>query len=207
MLQPEARLGRYEINHVIGEAGTGHVYRATDTRRHRTVAIKVLRNADADHDAEAAWLRRLQRGSRYFPTLLARGKDPQAGRYVVMEWIEGESLDVMVQRSGPVSLARALRVTGQVFRALDELEHRGLFRRAIVHRNVTPANVLVDQWGRAHVIDFQLAAWTGVAVKGEGAPAYASPEQLLGGRLTPRSDVYSAAAMTYELLTGTRPFA
>ncbi|HTQ67897.1 MAG TPA: protein kinase [Solirubrobacteraceae bacterium] len=201
--------GRYELRGVIGEGSFGRVYRGHDRRLARPVAVKVIKPWWAE---DGASIERFQHEAR----LLARVNDPgivqiydfghtPTGPYYVAELVEGESLEERL-RGGPVPVAEAVRIAEQLCAALGSAHAEG-----VVHCDVKPANVLLDQRGRVKVGDFGVARF-GETTSDEssalfgGTPRYMSPEQARGRRLTPASDVYSAGVVLYEMLAGKPPF-
>lgn len=218
--------GRYRIEEVIGRGGMGAVYRATDARLGRPVAVKVI-TASAGNDPavrerlrarfkhEAASAARLPKHPNAV-TVHDYGTDEELGLdYIVMELLEGEDLSTRLQRSGPPPMAEALRILQEAARGV----HVG-HRAGLIHRDVKPGNVFLVRHGgedEVRVLDFGIAkamaeedtASAGLTQDGRAplSPAYASPEQLRGEpRLTPASDVFSLGALGFQLLTGTRPF-
>ena len=192
----------------IGRGGMGVVYRAREVALDRIVALKVL---IAGEDAPEALLERFEREARSaarlsHPNIVEVLGTGRAGplRWITMRYVEGQSL----ARMGPLPARQALEITRKVALALAHAHaHR------ILHRDVKPANVLVDPHGEPQLADFGLAkdlALAGVTVPGErlGTPAFSSPEQLSGdsSRVDARSDVYSLGATLYFMLTGVLPF-
>ncbi|HEX6910829.1 MAG TPA: serine/threonine-protein kinase [Longimicrobium sp.] len=221
--------GRYRIEEVIGRGGMGAVYRATDTRLGRPVAVKVI-TASSGNDPEVR--ERLRARFKHEAASAARlpkhpnavtvhdyGTDDELGLdFIVMELLEGEDLATRLQRAGPPPMAEAIRVLQEAARGV----HVG-HRAGLIHRDVKPGNVfLVRHAGgddEVRVLDFGIAkamaeaeedtASAGLTHDGRAplSPAYASPEQLRGERrLTPASDVFALGALGFQLLSGTRPF-
>jgi TolB-like protein len=202
----------------------GEVWLAEDTRLHRSVALKMLR-ADAAGDPEAA--ARLVREARVASVLthpnvaivyeVGQGElDGRATSFVAMERVRGRTLaDALAD--GPLAAAAALPLVRQVAEALADAHENG-----VIHRDVKPGNVMVDERGHVKVLDFGLArffppqadesaTWSGRhgAIEGEvvGTLAYMSPEQVRGRRIDARSDVFSLGVLLYETIAGRRPFA
>ncbi len=200
---------RYELHVLLGEGAFGRVYRGLDRRLGRVVAVKVIKPWWAE---DSAWVERFQREAQ----LLARVNDPGVvqifdighaveGPYYVAELVEGESLAERLLR-GPLPVAEACAVAGQLCRALASAHAQG-----IVHCDVKPANVLLTADGRVKVGDFgvaRLAEGTSQAPSATiaGTPRYMSPEQARGRPTTPATDVYSAGVVLYEMLAGEPPF-
>jgi eukaryotic-like serine/threonine-protein kinase len=189
----------------------GEVYRATDSVLGRVVAVKVLaerhaRNEDirARFKREALAAAQLS-GQRNVVTVFDVGEHD--GRpFIVMEYLEGGSVHERL-RGGPVHPPRALSWLGEAAGALDAAHARG-----IVHRDVKPANLLLDSGDSVHVSDFGIASAAGLdtlTLPGTvlGTAGYLSPEQARGESATPASDRYALGVVAFELLTGRRPFA
>jgi eukaryotic-like serine/threonine-protein kinase len=216
------RLGPYAITALIGVGGMGEVYKATDTRLQRTVAIKVLPQHVA---ADAAFRQRFEREARaisslnhpHICTLYDVGN--QAGiEFLVMEYLEGETLAQRITRA-PLPLAEALRYALDMASALEAAHERG-----IVHRDFKPANVTITNDGAIKLLDFGIAkvvtgieengrqALTAVAaetMRGEviGTASYMSPEQTRGAPIDKRTDVWAFGCVLFEMLSGRLAFA
>ena len=212
------RIGPYQLAARIGAGGMGQVYEAQDTRLARRVAVKVL-PADAAESAEAR--ERFDREGRTIAglnhpnicvlhdvgqSLIAAADGEQVVRYLVMELLDGETLAARLSR-GRLPLADALRIGAAIAAALDRAHRAG-----VVHRDIKPANVMLTKTG-VKVLDFGIAkampggatddlTRTGVVI---GTLAYMSPEQLGGGPVDHRSDVYALGIVFIEMLTGARP--
>ena len=189
----------------------GDIYRATDSLLGRDVAVKVLAERYARDDAvrrrftrEALAAARLS-GEPNTVTIFDVGE--HNGRpFIVMEYLGGGSLDGVLRDGGALSPERALTWLGQVGAALDAAHTRG-----VVHRDVKPANLLLDHDQNVHVADFGIASTAGMeslTMTGTvlGTAGYLPPEQAQGDRATPASDRYALAVVAFELLTGSRPF-
>ncbi len=198
---PGSLLGPYEILGPLGEGGMGEVYRARDTRLDRTVAVKVAKEDFGERFRNEA-LAVAALNHPHIAKLFDVGPD-----YIVMEYVEGMPL------RGPLPVAEALRLAGQV---LDALEHA--HGQGIVHRDLKPANVLVSRSG-VKVLDFGLAQRraSGPASPDSaptlteqgtvlGTPQYMAPEQIDGGKADERTDVFAFGLLLYEMLTGQRAF-
>lgn len=189
----------------------GEVYRATDSVLGRTVAVKLLSERHAREPEARARFRREAlaaarvSSSRNVVTLFDVAEHD--GRpLIVMEYVDGGSVHDAMRR-GPVSREQALVWLEQTAGALDRAHAEG-----VVHRDVKPANLLLDRDGNAHVSDFGIASTTGadtVTLPGTvlGTVGYLSPEQARGDAATPASDRYALGVVAFELLTGRRPFA
>jgi Protein kinase domain len=206
---------QYLIESEIGRGGMAVVYRATDVRLHRTVAIKVLPPDVAfNADVRTRFIREAQTAAQLnhpniVPIYAVDEKDGGSLTYFVMAFVDGESLGVRLAREGAWPIDRTVRVLRDVADALAYAHARG-----VVHRDIKPDNILIDRAsGRPMVTDFGIAraaagesrlTVTGVAV---GTPAYMSPEQALGEReVDGRSDLYSLAVVGYHMLSGDTPF-
>ena len=209
---------RYRIEELLGEGGMGRVYLARHVRMSRRFAVKVLfGDLGADAKARARFSREADASSRLnHPNVLSVvdfGETKQGLLYLVMDYIEGEELNQLMAREGPLATDRVLSLLRQLVRGLSHAHGRGL-----VHRDFKPENVLVTHDGHedlARIVDF------GIAVVGEmvdpeqrlttegmvlGTPAYMSPEQSTGEELDQRSDLFSLGVMLYEMLCGQLPF-
>jgi serine/threonine-protein kinase len=205
-----SRFGPYELNSLIGVGGMGEVYRAYDTTKDRTVAVKVLR---ADMAADPGFQERFRRESR----VAARLQEPHVipvhdfgdidgVLYIDMRLVEGGSLKDELRANGPLGPARATRIIAQVAAALDAAHADGL-----VHRDIKPENVLLTPDDFAYLVDFGIAhaggdasmTMTGLII---GSCAYMSAERFSGGQVAPAADVYSLTCLLYESLTGRSPF-
>jgi eukaryotic-like serine/threonine-protein kinase len=201
---------RYELERVLGTGGMATVFCAFDSVLERKVALKVLHEhfaRDDDYvarfDNEARAAARLTHPN--IVTVMDRGEQ-DGRRFIVFEYVEGETLKELAARDRPLPIDLVLRLGADVARGLGFAHANG-----IVHRDVKPQNVLVDDHGRAKVTDFGIAR-TGTAsghtetgtIMGTGS--YISPEQARGDRSGPESDVYALGAVLHELLTGSPPY-
>src|SRR5215472_1923908 len=219
-LAPGSRLGPYDIVSPLGAGGFGEVYRARDTRLDRTVAIKILPSADpelkARFEREAKAIAALTHP--HICTLYDVGHQDGID-YLVMEHLEGETLDKKIAR-GPIKIDEALKIAIEIADALDKAHRAG-----IVHRDLKPANVMITKGG-VKLLDFGLAKLrqTAPAVSGLSIAAtvatppvtapgtivgtlhYMSPEQLEGGDADSRADVFAFGTVLYEMVTGRKAF-
>jgi eukaryotic-like serine/threonine-protein kinase len=203
--------GRYEIEELVGTGGMSSVYRARDTVLERSVALKVLHE---HFSADPEYVERFRREARAIArlnhpnivTVIDRGEFEDR-QFIVFEHVVGETLKDVVTREGPLPVPQALAVTQQVARGLAFAHEHG-----VVHRDVKPQNVLLDENGSAKVTDFGIArsiepedalTETGTLL---GSSDYISPEQASGQQVDERSDQYSLGALLYELLTGQVPY-
>jgi len=210
--------GRYELGPLLGQGGLAQVHRGTDRLLERPVAIKLLSGPDArpvdrdqlaDADAEA----RLHREARAaaalnHPHVIAVYDIGWSGGslFVVMEYLAGVSLAELVDREGALPVRRAVRLAEQVCQALAAAHDVG-----VIHRDVTPSNIMICPGDQAKLTDFGIARVTGgagITATGlvVGTPAYMSPEQVEGKAVDARSDLYSLGCCLYAMLTGQGPF-
>ena len=207
---------RYQVGDTLGFGGMSEVHRGRDLRLGRDVAIKVLR-ADLARDPsfQARFRREAQNAaSLNHPAIVAvydtgettgeNGTIP----YIVMEYVEGETLRDLLKREGPLDPKRAMEITADICAALD-FSHR----HGIVHRDIKPANVMLNRAGAVKVMDFGIAravsdgqATMTATAAVIGTAQYLSPEQARGESVDARSDVYATGCVLYELLTGSPPF-
>jgi serine/threonine-protein kinase len=202
--------GRYRVEARIATGGMSTVYRGIDVRLGRPVALKVM---DARYAGDHQFLTRFHREARAIaslkhPGLVAiydQGHDP-THPFLVMELIEGGTLRELLRERGPMPPHAAVAVLRPVLGGLGVAHRAGL-----VHRDIKPENVLISDDGEVKLVDFGLVraiAEAGITSTSVilGTAAYLSPEQVLGADTGPRSDVYAAGIMAFELLTGTTPF-
>jgi TolB-like protein/Tfp pilus assembly protein PilF/predicted Ser/Thr protein kinase len=212
-------LAHYRISTVIGAGGMGEVYRATDTKLGRDVALKVL-PSDMARDPDR--LARFQREARAVAALnhpnvvtVYSVEESDNIHFITMELIEGQPLDRLISGNG-LPEDRIIEIAGAIAEALAAAHEKG-----IVHRDLKPANVMVTNEGRVKVLDFGLAKDVGAETANDetltsagrtqagmvmGTPAYMSPEQVSGRPLDHRSDIFSLGVVLHEMATGRRPF-
>src|ERR671927_1740948 len=202
---------RYRSPKRIARGGMGEIYRATDSTLGRAVAVKLLAERYSRDDGvrqrftrEALAAARLS-GEPHIVTIFDVGEHAERP-FIVMEYLSGGSLEDRIRRDGAQKPAQALEWLEQAARALDAAHAHG-----VVHRDVKPANLLLDRNGDVHVADFGIASAAGMdslTMTGTvlGTAGYLSPEQAQGERATPASDRYAFGVVAFELLTGERPF-
>jgi beta-lactam-binding protein with PASTA domain/predicted Ser/Thr protein kinase len=216
MTSPQVLGERYEIGGVLGRGGMAEVHRGRDLRLGREVAVKVLRSDLArDPSFQVRFRREAQAAaSLNHPSIVAvydTGEDRGANGatpYIVMEYVEGETLRDVLRREGRLEPGRAMSLAADICAALD-FSHRN----GIVHRDVKPGNVMITPQGTVKVMDFGIAravsdsaaTMTSTAAV-IGTAQYLSPEQARGEGVDARSDVYSVGCLLYELVAGTPPF-
>jgi serine/threonine protein kinase len=224
MLSPGTQLGPYRIEALVGEGGMGQVYRATDTRLDRRVAVKVLPPQFAQDPDR---LTRFEREAKAVaalahPNILVLydiGTDA-AGPYVVTELLDGETLRQRL-KTGPLPYRRAVEIARSIAEGLAAAHARG-----VIHRDVKPENLFLTRDGRVKILDFGVAHFTrpqpAPAATDDGAPTaptvtapgvpvgtphYMSPEQVRGQAVDARTDLFALGCVLYEMLSGRRLFA
>jgi serine/threonine protein kinase len=202
---------RYRSPKRIALGGMGEVYRATDAVLGRAVAVKLLAGRYARDESvrgrftrEALAAARLS-GEPNIVTVFDVGEHAERP-FIVMEYLGGGSLEERIREGGAQEVGQALEWLEQAATALDAAHRHG-----VVHRDVKPANLMLDRNGAVHVADFGIASAAGtdsLTMTGTvlGTAGYLSPEQAQGERATPASDRYSLAVVAFELLSGRRPF-
>src|SRR4051794_33394185 len=202
--------GRYRLDAQVGTGGMSTVYRAFDSTLERRVAIKLMhRDIAGDSDQLERFRREARAVARlshpHIVGVIDAGEED--GRpYIVFEYVEGETLKDRIRRLGRLPVDEAIAYAIEIARALGAAHGRG-----IVHRDVKPQNVLVDEEGSAKVTDFGIARSmddSGLTADGRvlGTTDYVSPEQALGDDVNGQSDLYSLGIVLYEMLTGDVPF-
>jgi serine/threonine protein kinase len=211
--------GRYRLDAQIGRGGMSTVYLAFDTVLERPVAIKLMhREIAADSDQLERFRREARSVARlshpHIVTVIDAGEEPspdgdhpgQGAPYIVLEYVEGETLKDLIRREGPLDIPQALAYAIEIARALGAAHES-----QIVHRDVKPQNVLIGIEGGAKITDFGIARTLteeGLTMAGRvlGTTDYVSPEQALGQPVTGQSDLYSLGVVLYEMFTGSVPF-
>jgi len=201
----------YRIEALAGQGGMGVVYRAHDLRLKRTVALKLIAPEFAlderfrERFAREAELAMALEHPNVVPIHDAGEFDGQL--YLVMRYVEGTDLRALLRAEGALESRRALTIVSQVAHALDAAHAKGL-----VHRDVKPSNVLLDTSEHVYLADFGLTRRSAehggqfADARSLGTPAYLAPEQIEGGPVDGRADVYSLGCLLYECLTGAPPF-
>jgi len=219
-IAPGTRLGRYEIRSKIGAGGMGEVYLAQDTKLDRRVAIKFLpESLVADEQARKRLVREARAAAKLdHPNICSiyEVSEEDGRSFIVMQYIEGETLDVRMKRK-PLEPSESLSIATQIADALAEAHAHG-----IVHRDIKPSNIMITPRGKVKVLDFGLAKIIGdhAAIDAEaetamfltqtgvvmGTAPYMSPEQLRAEPLDGRSDIFSYGTVLYEIISGQAPF-
>lgn len=206
------KLGRYELVAVLGKGAMGVVYEGRDPNLDRRVAIKTIMVDDLAPVAATEYEHRFRTESRsaarlQHPNIVTVYDSDRDGgtAYLVMEFIHGEDLKHHLDRGDHFTLGECLRLMVDLLAALDFAHRQG-----IVHRDVKPANLLIEPGGRLKLTDFGVARVTGEATRTQGSMVgtlkYMAPEQVQGLKIDARADQFSAAVVAYQLFTGTRPF-
>lgn len=217
--EPRILAGRYAIGEFIGQGGMATVYRGTDIKLGRQVAIKIMKaELSDDEQFRSRFRQEAQSASRMaHPTivrvfdagddLIQTAEGAKRLPFIAMEYVEGKNLREVIENK-PLSPAEAARIVDSVLTAL-EYSHRA----GIVHRDIKPANIMITKSGQVKVMDFGIAravSDTSSTLQQTtailGTASYFSPEQAKGESVDQRSDLYSTAVLLYELLTGQVPF-
>src|SRR5271157_5783503 len=210
-LHPADQLAHYRIDCLAARSGMASIFRGTDERTGRPVAIKV---PHPEMESDPVFFDRFHREQEIGQKLdhpgvmkvLADGDRSQV--YMVMEWAEGQLLREILNQQGKLPADRAVRLTLRILDALEYIHSHG-----VVHRDLKPENIMVDPEDHIKLIDFGIAASAGARrltfakfSQTMGTPDYISPEQVRGKRGDARSDIYALGVMLYEMLTGKVPF-
>jgi serine/threonine-protein kinase len=207
------KIGRYEILQALGRGSMGLVYKALDPKINRLLAIKTIRfsdefDEDVIHEIKERFFREAEiAGQLSHPSIVTihdMGED-QDLTYMAMEYLEGDNLEKFIGKKNLLPLRKVLYVAATVADAL-EFAHRA----DVIHRDIKPANIMLLRSGGVKVTDFGIAkaisssrTRTGVIL---GTPNYMSPEQIMGQKIDPRSDIFSLGVVFYQLLAGELPF-
>ena len=203
------QIGKYKIIELVGEGAMGTVYRATDSVLGRTVAVKVMNASIArQQDHRQRFLREAQAaGSLQHPnvvTIYDLG-ELDGHLFIAMEFVHGTDLERLMTAVEPLKLQSKLDIIVDVLMGLSYAHKHG-----IIHRDIKPANIRVGEDGHAKIMDFGVAhlassdmTRTGLVV---GTPSYMAPEQVMGGKAVPGTDLFAVGAVLYHLITGSKPF-
>lgn len=210
ILEPGAQIDSYRIDEPIARSGMASIFRATDTRDNRVVALKI---PHPDMEADPILFDRFQRESSIGERLIhpnvmrVYGGEKRSRIYMVMEWCHGRLLREIIDNE-KLSQERAIKITKEVLRALDYIHANG-----VVHRDLKPENIMVDEHDNIKLIDFGIASDSSARrltyanfTATLGTPNYIAPEQVKGKRGDGRTDTYSMGVILYEMLTGKVPF-
>lgn len=207
--RPELLGGRYRLQRQIGSGGMAGVYLARDERLGREVAVKLTDPVlDVGGRSTAMIEQEARRVARLNHPNIVQVHDvgtTDGDAYIVMELVQGRGLDEVIREDGPLSERESTRIVTEVCRGLAAAHAVG-----IVHQDIKPSNLLMDDTGRARIADFGVArAHDGDTLTAEqpfGSAPYVAPEQIEGRRTDARSDLYSLGIVLYEMLTSRRPF-
>ena len=210
-LETSSNEDRYRLIRQIGSGGMAEVYLAYDEFLRREVAFKVLDRKYAENREAIERFRREARNaaSLRHPNIVAthdRGETEGGTYYIVMEYLEGGTLEDLIEEAGPLPPREAAEITLEIADALG-LAHEG----GVIHRDIKPQNILLSKSGEAKVADFGIARAASATTMTQagsilGTVHYISPEQALGEPATPQSDLYSLGVVLYEMLTGELPY-
>ncbi len=209
-------IDRYELIDSIGSGGMGLIFKALDTKLRRHVAVKVISDRSRDETMKHTLQQRFfnearAAGSLSHPNIVQVYDVGEQGDlvYIVMEYIEGETLEKLLKTKGPLNLDQFIRMAKELASALEFAHQKG-----IIHRDIKPSNVIIEgSTGRAKILDFGIAKFideedlkltsTGMVL---GSTHYLSPEHITGKSLDRRSDIFSFGSLLYEAITGSLPF-
>lgn len=207
-------IDKYEIVSTLGRGSMGVVYKAKDPEIGRLVAIKTLKSVfmgdDAAGNEALARFRQESRsaGKLHHPnivTIFEAGRTENGSPYIVMEYIEGKSLEAMIAEQGAVEPLAALHFLAQIASAIDYAHSQN-----VIHRDIKPSNIIVDSNFRPYLLDFGVAKLSDTSLTPAGTvvgtPSYMSPEQIRGVSLDGRTDIFSFAVVAFEMFTSRRPF-
>jgi len=202
--------GRYQVIEELGHGGMGRVYKVQDTQIGEKIALKVIRpEAALDKKALERFSNELKLARKIRHKNVCQmfdlGED-QGTRYITMEYVHGEDLKQLIRKVGRLSPGQSVGIARQVCDGLEEAHKLG-----IIHRDLKPQNIMVDEDGKARIMDFGIArSVLGKSITGAGVmigtPEYMSPEQVEGKDIDQRSDIYSLGVILYEMVTGRVPF-
>jgi serine/threonine-protein kinase len=208
------KLGRYDLVRVLGKGAMGIVYEGRDPNLDRRVAIKTVKVENLSEEAAAEYEARFRTEARsaarlQHPNIVSVYDSDRDGdiAFLVMEYIQGDDLKHHLDKGTRYSLEQSLKMIRELLSALDYAHKQG-----IVHRDVKPANLLIESGGRVKLTDFGVARIqdSGEATRTQGSMVgtlkYMSPEQVQGQKIDARADLFSAGVVLYQLLTDTRPF-
>jgi serine/threonine protein kinase/tetratricopeptide (TPR) repeat protein len=202
--------GRYQVIEELGHGGMGRVYKVFDTDIKEKIALKLLRPEIAlGRETIERFSNELKLARKISHRNVCRMFDlgkAEGTTFITMEFVAGEDLKRLIRKMGQLGAGRAVSIAKQVCEGLMEAHHLG-----VVHRDLKPQNIMVDEDGNAQIMDFGIArSMQGKGITGAGVmigtPEYMSPEQVEGKEIDQRSDIYSLGIVLYEMLTGRVPF-
>jgi serine/threonine protein kinase/tetratricopeptide (TPR) repeat protein len=202
--------GRYQVIEELGHGGMGRVYKVFDTDIKEKIALKLLRPEIAlDKETVERFSNELKLARKISHRNVCRMFDlgkAESTTFITMEFVPGEDLKKLIRKTGQLGAGRAVSIAKQVCEGLEEAHHLG-----VVHRDLKPQNIMVDEDGNVRIMDFGIArSLRGKGITGAGVmigtPEYMSPEQVEGKEVDQRSDVYSLGIILYEMVTGHVPF-
>lgn len=210
-IHPGVQLDHYQIEALVARSGMASIFRATDMRSQRPVAIKI---PHPEMESDPVFFERFHReqeiGAKLdHPGVMKVYLDEDRSRvYMVMEWVEGRLLRQILNEERKLPVDRAIRIALGICDALEYIHNHG-----VIHRDLKPENIMVDSEDHIKLIDFGIAANSGSRritftqlSQTMGTPDYISPEQVKGKRGDARSDLYALGVMLYEMVTGKVPF-
>ena len=202
--------GRYQVIEELGQGGMGKVYKVHDTKIGEKIALKLIRpEAGLDKRSLERFSNELKLARKIRHKNVCQMfdlGDDQGVRYITMEYVHGEDLRQLIRKVGRLSPGQAIAIARQVCDGLEEAH-----KLSVVHRDLKPQNIMLDDDGNARIMDFGIArSLTGKSITGAGVligtPEYMSPEQVEGKDVDQRSDIYSLGVILYEMVAGRRPF-
>ena len=202
--------GRYQIIEELGRGGMGKVYKAFDTKLQEKIAIKIIQpDIASDQKTIARFRNELKLARQITHRNVCRMHDlgeDQGTHFITMEYVAGESLKKIIRMTGPLTIGTAVDYSRQICDGLAEAHRLG-----VIHRDLKPQNILIDESGTAKIMDFGIArSLEAGSLTGEGMMVgtleYMSPEQVEGKPADQRADIYALGVIIYEMVTGKRPF-
>ena len=202
--------GRYELIEELGKGGMGIVYKVFDTKIKEEVALKLLKpEISGDEKIIERFTNELKFSRKIVHKNVCRMYDlneEEGTYYIIMEYVPGEDLNGFIKRAAPLSIGKSLSIAKQICKGLSEAHGAG-----VVHRDLKPGNIMIDEDGNARIMDFGIArSLKAEGITGEGliigTPQYMSPEQVEGKKAGQCSDIYSLGIILYEMMTGRVPF-
>ena len=204
------RIGRYQIEGLLGQGSMGVVFKAYDPVLERYAAIKVMNTGvDVDDELRARFFREARSAAKLNHPNIISIYDLGENRkrpFIAMEYVEGEDLRAIIKKRAFIPFSEKLRFVSQICEGLDYAHSNG-----ITHRDIKPGNVFITQYGGLKILDFGLARLASSEMTRSGmllgSPYYMSPEQVKGSpEIDGRSDLFSVGVLLYELISYTRPF-